>query len=80
MYMYLRAILPAEVLGGSFGFYHPLGREAILIMKSLNYCIACLAGVGLMGTPVNKLVRGPRKVRICNMGKRAKSRVESLKA
>jgi hypothetical protein len=52
----------------------------MLIMKSLNYCIACLAGVGLMGTPVNKLVRGPRKVRICNMGKGAKSKVKSFKA
>jgi hypothetical protein len=59
MYMYLRAILPAEVLGGSFGFYHPLGREAILIMKSLNYCTSSLVGVvGLMGIPFNEPVGG----------------------
>jgi hypothetical protein len=36
--------------------------------------------VDLIGIPINEPVGGPRKVRICNMGKGAKSKVKSFKA
>jgi hypothetical protein len=36
--------------------------------------------VDLIGIPINEPVGGPRKVRICNMGKGAKSEVKSFKA
>jgi hypothetical protein len=49
-------------------------------MTSLNYCISFLVGVSLMGAPINELVGSPRKVRVCNMGEEAKSKVEGFKA